>query len=88
MAHLQKTCFIWQAPPKGPSLYYDPRNFNEFYANDYGGYTMAESGRGGKGGRMGGGGRGGGMGGGGRGGGMGGGGFGGGGGRMGGGGGR
>ena len=60
---LQHVILYSQAPPKGPSCPYDPRNFNEFYANDYGGYTSAEGGRSKRG--MGGGGGRGGMGGGG-----------------------
>ena len=56
--------FTFQAPPKGPSMPYDPRNYNEFYSNDYGGYTMADGGQRKRGMGGGGGGRGGGMGGG------------------------
>jgi heterogeneous nuclear ribonucleoprotein K len=53
-----------KAPPKGPNQYYDPNNFDEFYCQEYGGYTLGEGlrgkgGRGGRGGGMGGGGGGG-----------------------------
>ncbi|XP_014773078.1 heterogeneous nuclear ribonucleoprotein K-like [Octopus bimaculoides] len=34
------------APPKGVIEPYDPHNFEEFYANDYGGFTFTEGGRG------------------------------------------
>ena len=50
-----------QAPPKGPNQYYDPNNFDEYFCQEYGGYTKGEGLRGNKGGR--GGGRGGGFGG-------------------------
>lgn len=33
------------APPKGVIQPYDPHNFDEFYVNDYGGFTIAEGGR-------------------------------------------
>jgi hypothetical protein len=39
-----------QAPPKGPVQLYDPMNFDESYATEYGGYTSME-GSGGRGGR-------------------------------------
>ena len=53
-----------QAPPKGFSSPYDPHNFDEYYAQEYGGFTaMDSSRRGGRdGGGRGGGGRGGGRG--------------------------
>ena len=56
-----------QAPPKGFNNPYDPRNFDEYYAQEYGGFTTMESGgmgggRGGGRGRGGSGGRGGGRG--------------------------
>ena len=44
-----------QAPPKGYSNPYDPHNFDEYFAADYGGYSFVE-GRGGRGGGRGGGG--------------------------------
>lgn len=31
-----------QAPPKGFSQAYDPHNYDEFYAADYGGYTFGD----------------------------------------------
>ncbi|CAE1300055.1 HNRNPK [Acanthosepion pharaonis] len=34
------------APPKGVNQPYDPHNYDEYYAHDYGGYTIAEGGRG------------------------------------------
>jgi len=34
-----------QAPPKGFSSHYDPHNFDEYYAQEYGGYTMMDSSR-------------------------------------------
>lgn len=47
-----------QAPPKGPNQYYDPNNFDEYFVQDYGGYTLSEGlrGKGGRGSRGGGGG--------------------------------
>ena len=43
-----------QAPPKGPSQFYDPNNSDEYYCQEYGGYTVGEGLRGNKGGRGGG----------------------------------
>ena len=50
---------VFQAPPKGPNHPYDPHNYDEFFAPEYGGFTMQDMRGGGRGGR--GGGRGGGM---------------------------
>jgi len=47
---------LQSAPPKGFSSPYDPHNYDEFYAPEYGGFTSSDSGRrGGQGGREGGG---------------------------------
>ncbi|XP_067665207.1 heterogeneous nuclear ribonucleoprotein K-like isoform X1 [Haliotis asinina] len=37
---------LQQAPPKGPIQPYDPHNYDEFFAHEYGGFTSAEGGRG------------------------------------------
>ncbi len=58
----------FQAPPKGFNNPYDPHNYDEYYAAEYGGFTASEGG--GRGGASGGGGGGGGGGRGSRGGGM------------------
>ncbi|KAK2166977.1 hypothetical protein NP493_1294g01050 [Ridgeia piscesae] len=36
---------LQSAPPKGFSSHYDPHNFDEYYAQEYGGYTMMDSSR-------------------------------------------
>ncbi|KAL3866734.1 hypothetical protein ACJMK2_044015 [Sinanodonta woodiana] len=36
------------APPKGPNVPYEPHNYDEYFAAEYGGFTRADGGRGGK----------------------------------------
>ena len=44
---LKKLSFL-QAPPKGYSSPYDPHNYDEYFANEYGGFTFMDSSRGGR----------------------------------------